>query len=63
MKGRPELKTGEKRKDHKVKESQPKPKKRRKLMYPTLSEDWGAGIGEDISRMEDEEMKRKSLES
>ena len=55
-------KTGEKRKDHQSKETQQKPKKRRKkLLYPTLPEEWGHDVGETIDRLEEEETQRMAF--
>jgi hypothetical protein len=47
-------KTGEKRKNSIQIVNQPKQRKRRKLVFETLPEDWGE-IGVDIGRMENEE--------
>ena len=51
--------TGEKRKENQHKDSQPQSKKRRKLKFPTLSEDWG--LEGDLQRMEDEESRKKAF--
>ena len=53
--------TGVKRKEVKRKEYQPKSKKRRKLEYEVIDEDWGLAIGEDMTRFEKEEESRKQF--
>ena len=53
--------TGVKRKEVKRKEYQPKSKKRRKLEYEVIDEDWGLAIGEDMTRIEKEEESRKQF--
>lgn len=50
------VKTGEKRKENQNKDSQQQNKKRRKLQFPTLSEDWG--LEGDLERLEDEENRK-----
>jgi hypothetical protein len=44
--------TGGKRKDHQHKDIQPRSKKRKKMKYETLEDDWGMGAGEDLERLE-----------
>ena len=53
--------TGVKRKDVKRKEYQPKSKRRRKLEYEVIDEDWGLAIGEDMSRIEKEAERRNQF--
>ena len=53
--------TGVKRKEFKRKEYQPKSKKRRKLEYEVIDEDWSLAIGEDMTRIENEEESRKQF--
>ena len=40
------------------KEYIPKSKRRRKLEYEVIDEDWGLAIGEDMTRIEKEEERR-----
>ena len=36
-------------------DDQPNGKRRTKLKYDTISENWGCEVGEDLTRIEDEE--------
>ena len=51
--------TGETRKENQHKDSQHQGKKRRKLKFPTLSEDWG--LEGDLQRLEEEESRKKAF--
>ena len=42
--------TGGKRKEYQHKDNQPRSKRRKKMKYETLEEDWGQGAGEDLER-------------
>ena len=42
--------TGGKRKDYQHKDNQPRTKRRRKMRYEPLEEDWGMGAGDDLER-------------
>ena len=53
--------TGVKRKEMKRKEYQPKSKKRRKLEYEVIDDNWGLAIGEDMTRIEKKEESRKQF--
>ena len=53
--------TGVKRKDVRRKEYIPKSKRRRKLEYEVIDEDWGLAIGEDMTRIEKEEERRNQF--
>ena len=47
-----------KRKEIQHKKAQPRAKKRRKMKFDTITEDWGNGIGEDMDKFEEQETAR-----
>jgi hypothetical protein len=53
--------TGGKRKEYQHKDNQPRSKKRKKMKYETLEEDWGQGAGEDLERLEMEDSARRKF--
>ena len=53
--------TGVKRKDYQHKDNQPRTKKRRKMRYEPLEEDWGMGARDDLERLELEDSARRKF--
>ena len=53
--------TGGKRKETQHKDNQPRTKRRKKMKYETLEDDWGMGAGEDLERLESENSARKKF--
>ena len=54
--------TGGKRKDYHHKVTQPRTKRRKKMKYEPLEDDWGMGAGEELERLEEtESAKRRFL--
>ena len=54
--------TGGKRKDYHHKVTQPRTKRRKKMKYEPLEDEWGMGAGEELDRLEEtESAKRRFL--
>ena len=53
--------SGGKRKEFQHKDNQPRTKRRKKMKYETLEEDWGLGAGEDLERLEMEDTARRKF--